>query len=161
VKTTRPAMLVRAAKLYQSATKKQKGAMLARLTESLGYTRNSLSWILTRYGKKARIINGKQRIESKRGGRRPGRPRLYDKSFIVALKTLWVEMNFPCGSRMAADRQKSLEDLERGGRIAVDHQAREKLLKVSPSTIDRLLAPEKKKRARQHKRRVKPGRSKP
>jgi hypothetical protein len=73
------------------------------------------------------------------------------------LKKLWVIMRYVCGKRMAAGLKDLVAALERHGEILLDSQTKQKLIKVSPATIDRLLAPERKKTQLKGRSTTKPG----
>src|SRR5262245_36863869 len=140
------AIAAEAAARYQRATKKEKQVLLDELIKTTGYDRSYLAWLLRSHGKKLRVSGKivvvgdlKKRISRRR------RPRIYDDEFATVLKRLWVIMRFICGKRMAAGLKELVAALERHGEILLDSQTKQKLMKVSPATIDRLLAPERKK----------------
>ncbi|MDE2644151.1 MAG: transposase family protein [Verrucomicrobiota bacterium] len=80
----------------------------------------------------------------KRSGKGPGRggaPRLYGPEEIALLKYCWQRMEQPCGKRMVGMLPLWLPHLPADGERPPATRAR--VLKMSPATIDRLLAPAK------------------
>lgn len=152
------AIAAEAAARYRKAAKKEKKVILNELIKTTGYDRSYLAWLLRSHGRKLRV-NGKILIVGdlrKRISRRR-RPRIYDDEFREVLKKLWVSMRFVCGKRMAAGLMDFVSALERHGEILLDRQTKQKLEKVSPATIDRLLAPERKKVQLKGRSTTKPG----
>lgn len=82
----------------------------------------------------------------KRDGKGPGRggaPTLYGEEVRAVLKHCWLHMEQPCGKRMAGMLPLWLDHLKEVGGREIGPEARERLLQISPATIDRLLAPAK------------------
>jgi hypothetical protein len=71
--------------------------------------------------------------------RRP-RLRLYDEAVRDGVVVLWEASDRVCGKRLKPLLPILIEALERHGHIQLDGEVRQKLLSVSASTIDRLLA---------------------
>ena len=67
--------------------------------------------------------------------------RVYDEAVRQALVILWEAADRICGKRLKALLPALVESMERHGHLSLDGQVRERLLAVSPATIDRLLAP--------------------
>jgi hypothetical protein len=61
----------------------------------------------------------------------------------VALETLWEIFDRPCGQRLKPLVEEEMERLRAFGELELDKGTAEKLKRVSPATIDRLLAPKK------------------
>jgi Integrase core domain len=70
----------------------------------------------------------------------PAIPRRYDDEVRQALVTLWEASDRLCGKRLKASLPLLVEALERHGHLALGEHARARLLAISASTIDRLLA---------------------
>jgi hypothetical protein len=145
------------AALYQRATKKGKKAILDSFVERTGLNRSYASVILSKYGKTVslggglRIVGDLPRKQSRR------RERYYDGKVLSVLRKVWAIMDWICGKRLAAALPEVLPILVKAGEITMDRQTEQKVLKISAATIDRLLAPERKKieiRGRSH---TKPG----
>ena len=67
--------------------------------------------------------------------------RVYDEAVRQALIVLWEAADRICSKRLQASLPSLLEAMERHGHLALVPDIRERLLVVSPATIDRLLAP--------------------
>lgn len=80
-------------------------------------------------------------------GERRGRPSLYTREDVAWLKRIWRESDFLCGKLLACAIPSILESLAREG-VAVPARTRERLERISPATIDRLLRPSKTERPR-------------
>lgn len=80
-------------------------------------------------------------------GERRGRPPLYTREDVAWLKRIWRESDFLCGKLLACAIPSILESLAREG-VAVPARTRERLERISPATIDRLLRPSKTERPR-------------
>jgi len=110
---------------YQKSTKKLKTAILSEFCVNSGYSRKHAVRILT------------EQLEPRI--RRPGPSVRYDQVFLYHLRDLWETTGRLCGKNMKAAipiwLPKSPE--------AIPEEMRRKLLTVSASTMDRLLAPYK------------------
>jgi hypothetical protein len=91
------------------------------------------------------------RKRRKGGGRKP----IYTGEFIFVLRKIWTFFWFRCGKILAPFIRENIRFLETPFHITPE--IRELLLKVSPSTIDRLLKAEKKKLSLKGKSGTKPG----
>lgn len=149
------------ARRYKKATKKQRGMMLDEFTALMGYNRSYASHVLTNWGKKVYlrvrgqtvvVVPGKPKKRAKRL-----RARHYDEMLLRVLRSLWEVSDYLCGKRLAPFLRTTLPVLERFGEIYLDDAMREKLMRISPATIDRLLKKEKKKLVLKSRARTKPG----
>ena len=151
------------AQWYQKARKKEKGEILEHFVSLTEYSRCYASWILRNWGKRVTVYSGRSRIvfvgEWKGYGKTSNRKgkRIYGEKVQAALKKIWYILNHPCGIRLAAYMQEIVSVLERHEELILDVETREKLFKISPITIDRLLRDEKKKWELKGKSRTKPG----
>jgi hypothetical protein len=68
----------------------------------------------------------------------------YGPEVVAALVPLWEASDRLCGKRLQALLPLLVESLERHGHLLLDPEVREKLLRISSATIDRLLAPARK-----------------
>jgi len=98
---------------------------------------------VTGYGRKhaIKVLRGQ-----KRGGKGPGRggaPTLYGELVRTVLKHCWLHMEQPCGKRMAGMLPLWLDHLKEVGGREISPETRESLLRISPASIDRLLASSK------------------
>jgi hypothetical protein len=74
-----------------------------------------------------------------------------------ALKRIWKRLDYLCGKRLAAALPETVAALERHGELKVPAEVRQKLCRISAATIDRLLAPEKKRLQLKARAGTKPG----
>ncbi len=149
------------ARRYQKATKKQKGVILDEFTALTGYNRSYASHILHNWGRRVylRVRGETVAVVFGRPRKRPKgtRARHYDDELLGVLKGLWELSDHLCGKRLAPFIRETLPSLERFGEIRLDADSREKLMRISPATIDRLLRDEKKKYMLRSRARTKPG----
>ena len=135
---------------YNKASKKAKAGILDEFTATTGYNRNYAARILrlkvgkvigyTRMGgKKIKYVIGKRKRKKYK------KPRIYTYDVFLKLKKIWAIFDFICGNRLAPFMGEAVEKLEAHSEIDLKSQVREKLLKISVSTIDRLLKSEKDK----------------
>ncbi len=124
---------------YRRASKKQKGRLLDELIALTGYNR----WYAVG------LLRGHATTPEGRRGRinkRPRqRPRVYDAAVLAALRRVWVIMDCICGKRLAAVLPEIIAVLERHGELQLDPATRQKLCAISAASIDRLLAPERRR----------------
>jgi hypothetical protein len=142
---------------YRKAGKKEKGAILDELTALTGYNRWYAVGLLRGEGK---VIRAGRRVRlvgdlSKKAKR--VRPRIYDEVVHERLQEIWAIMDFVCGKRLAAILPEVVPILERHHEIELNEGTRKKLLSISAATIDRLLAPERRKWALRGRSGTKPG----
>jgi len=145
------------AKRYRQATKKQKGRILDELVAVTGYHRFYAATLLKLQGRRVRIgahrhVVGDLKLRCPRT-----RPRIYTDEVIARLRTIWAILDGLCGKRLAAILPEVIPVLEQHKEISLDAETRRKLLRISPATIDRLLAPERKKMALRGRSGTKPG----
>jgi len=142
---------------YQKVRKKDKGAILNEFIELTGYGRCYASYVLRSHGKKVRI----NETTIMQGDIRKRNPRkklhLYDNEVLDALKKIWDIMDYICGKRLAPVLKETVIRLERCREIRISEKVREKLFRISPATIDRLLAKERKKQQIKGRSNTKPG----
>lgn len=75
-----------------------------------------------------------------------GHPRVYDPAMLAVLKRLWAVFGFMCGKRLAAALRANLALLDKFCELrGVKPRTRKLLLRISPATIDRLLAGDRKR----------------
>ena len=131
-------------KRYRKADKKVKGKILDELVATTGYNRSYARRLFTGHHK---IGRKKKRI----------RVKIYDQSVAIALTTIWVAADNICSKRLKPFLPELLEILERNNEITVEALTREKLLRVSYSTIDRLLLSYRRRYRLKGKSTTKPG----
>ena len=112
---------------YRGGSRKEKGRMLDEFTRVTGYHRKAAIRLLRRGPGPP--------------GRRRGRQRQYGPELALTLKVLWEAADRICSRRLHPFLPELVSVLERQGELSVKSTLRERLLKMSPSTIDRLLRP--------------------
>jgi hypothetical protein len=101
-----------------------------------------------------RLLNRKEGSPRKK---RRGRPRLYDLEVMAALKISWEATDRLCSKRLHPFLPELVDILKRNGEITVTERTEEKLYRISPSTIDRILRRWRGKEARHGISTTKPG----
>ena len=71
----------------------------------------------------------------------PHSRRIYDEAVKESLIVLWEAADRICGKRLRVVLPVFIESMERNGHTCLDPEVRDRLLRISASTIDRLLAP--------------------
>lgn len=118
-------------KRYRRASKKEKGEILDTLCSLTGYSRDHA----------ARLLRAGP--PPKRPKRRRARSRTYDTDVLFALRKVWATLDGICGKRLAAAIPHVVPAMEHYGELMVSSEVRNKLLVISPATIDRMLAPDR------------------
>lgn len=157
----RKAVIRQQAPRYQRASKKERTRILDEFTALTGYHRSYARFVLRNWGRKRILtIHGIRTIYvfGQQRKRKPSqRPRTYDRRVISPLKFLWALSSGLCGKRLAVFIRTTLPILERFEELPLHPEIRQKLLSISPATIDRLLAPERKKLQIKGRATTKPG----
>lgn len=121
---------------YLKSTKREKTRILDEFVATTGYNRS--------YARRA--LNQANRKDFRRKRlRRHVVNRKYDLTVLKTLTKLWVIQNYICGKRLKPFIPELLRILERDGELTVSDEIKAKLLTISAATIDRLLAPAKKR----------------
>jgi hypothetical protein len=111
---------------YRAAQRrKEKQRILDEFCETTGLHRKAAIRLLNR--------------ESGRGRQAGGRPRRYGPQVLEPLRLIWETGDRMCGKLLAAVLPDILTALERHGELKLQDEVRELLLRMSASTIDRLL----------------------
>jgi len=142
---------------YRKATKKEKGGMLDELIALTDYNRRYAIGLLRGHGRLIRVGRRVRLMGDLRCPVKRSRPRIYDGVVLDALKKLWAILDFICGKRLKAIIPEVIEVLEKHHEIALNAATRQKLGAISAATIDRLLAPERRKFALRARSGTKPG----
>jgi len=144
----RKAISAETRKRYAKATKKEKTIILNQFTAITGYNRCYASQILsikkekvlgyiTTGGKRIKFVAGKKKKKKRK------KARIYTYDVFLALRRIWTIFDFICSRRLAPFMAEAVKKLEKHKEIDLSPEVREKLLKISASTIDRLLKSEK------------------
>ena len=116
-------------KRYQKADKKVKSQLLDELCELCDYHRKHA----------IRLLNGRSQ-KSKHPPRRRGAPKQYDHPQILqTLKYIYSKLNLPCSRRLKAALPNWLPYYEQYTHNILSKEVKEKLINISPASIDRLL----------------------
>jgi len=142
---------------YQKAGKKKKGAILDEFIELTGYDRCYASYLLKNHGKKVWINDRTVVVGDICKRRKRQSQRTYGDDVLIALKQIWVIMDCICGKRIRPILKEMLSILQRHKEIKVTREIKKKLLRISASTIDRILKPERKKYELKGRSLTKPG----
>jgi hypothetical protein len=142
---------------YQKVSKKEKNTILHEFTQLTGYNRCYAAFLLRSHGKKLRINQKILLVGDLKKRTKRNRQRTYDDKVLLALKKIWFIMDCICGKRLAPILNELVPVLERFGEIELEDEIRQKLLKISPATIDRILSEDKKRQALKTRSKTKPG----
>lgn len=145
------------AKGYRKVSKKGRGRILDELVALTGYNRWYAVGLLRGHGKAANIGRRVRLVADLGRSTQQRRPRIYDGVVLEGLKKIWAILDFICGKRLAAIIPEVVLVLEHHREIALDAATRQKLFSISPATIDRMLAPERRKFALRGRSGTKPG----
>lgn len=145
---TRRILIRERASQYQKATKRERSRILDELQAWMPSDRKALARAL-------RHID----FSGDWGGRRTGSGRraTYGEEVLDPLRRLWAILSFPCGKRLVAQMEEMLTVLARHGELRLAPEVRQKLVTMSASTADRLLAWERKRLELTGRSRTQPG----
>ena len=124
---------------YRVSSRAEKGKILDEFTKVSVYHRKHA----------VRLLDQEQK--SKPGGH-VGRC-VYDEAVLEALHVVWETADRICGKRLKAVMPSLVESMERHGHLCLDSEVRERLLAISPATIDRRLALARVRAVRKKRRR--------
>ena len=146
----RQQLLEAARSRYPALSYQEKGALVDELVELSGFHRKSVLRLLRQQpadhgGPPARADAGHDSAEV-------GRNRRYGPEVVQLLEMLWEASDHLCGKRLAAVLPTLMTAMECHGHWHVEPDLRQKLLQISPATIDRLLAPARSAQGGQHRR---------
>src|SRR5688572_5385358 len=116
---------------YKNGNAKEKGAILDLCVQTAGYHRKHVTRLLNR--------------DRAFGGPGASRSRKYGKDVEQVLITIWNHSNRLCGKRLTPFLPEVIEALERHKHLTLTPDVREKLLSISPATVDRILSIERKR----------------
>jgi hypothetical protein len=137
------------ARKYRRADKKGKQSILNDLVHVSEYNRKYAIHLLANWGKEElRRVEGKlvKFVVGKPAKRRRRAPRrMYDEAVRKAVHGLWQLFDYMCGKRLAVIIRLNIAVLQSEAQLDIDEAVRQKLLRISPATIDRMLSSERKK----------------
>lgn len=146
------------AEQYRRGSKKERGRILDQFVEATGYNRSYAGLLLRSHGKRVAVSPGVV-VEGSVGVKKARAPRrsFYGEQEVKALTKVWKTMDCICGKRLAPCLPEIVPCLVRHRELKVSKTTAAKLVKMSAATVDRLLAPERKKQCLKGKSRTKPG----
>ncbi len=97
------------------------------------------------YGKDGRRVVFVTDRRKKDKGEERTREKIYGEDVLSPLICLWHISDYICGKRFKPYIEEALPHLKQFNEINIDRNTEEKLLRMSPATIDRLLKKEKRK----------------
>ena len=121
------------ARRYQKASKADKGRILDELCALTGWTRRHARRALTAAASPAVTPLRRRRAKT------------YGPDVVKALIFVWATLNGPSGKRLAPFMAETVEALERHGELHLLPEVRARLVGMSSATIDRALAPERRR----------------
>lgn len=130
-------------KRYRKSTKKEKGQIINAIIDATGYCRKYVIRALNR------DVSVPKKITRTRTSR-------YDHLFKT-LRRIWAASNFLCGKRLKPFLPVLLKSLKHHKEIKLPREDEALLLAMSASTIDRILAPARKRIAIKGRGTTKPG----
>ena len=142
---------------YQKANKKEKRKILDEFVNSTEYHRTYASYLLSHHGKRVFVAPKTTIVGDVRKRVRTKREPLYGADVVEALKRIWMILDMICGKRLKTALAEVVPKLERWGELKVSDEVREKLLRLSAATIDRLLASERQRMELKSRSGTKPG----
>jgi hypothetical protein len=142
---------------YRQGSKKVKQQILDEFCETTGYCRGYARFVLRNHGRQV-WLRGKRVIVGDAHKRQQRlKPRCYDEPIVQELIKLWQLLNYSCGKRLVAILPELIVKLEQFGELRLAPSTREKLLRISAATVDRLLQPERRKQQLRRRSHTKPG----
>lgn len=138
---------------YRRASKKDKGLILSELCALTGWHRDHARRALRAVAARPPARRGAPRVVAAR----KARPPVYGDDVMVPLRLVWAVLDFPCGKRLAPAMPAMVEALERHGELDLEPSVRTALLSISPATIDRRLAVDRRRLQIKGRTGTKPG----
>ena len=132
---------------YQRLSKKEKAIFLNEFIQLTSYNRSYAARALrikevlgyiNIAGKRVKLVRDNRKIKRKK-------EKIYDKKVLNALKEIWKICDYICSKRLAPYLSEIIPVLEKWREIKLKPKVREKLLKISAATIDRLLTETRKR----------------
>ena len=149
------------AKRYNRVKKKEKGKILDEVVVLTGYNRCYATFVLRHWTRKLTLYSkdGKTIVftEDKQHKTKRKRKRIYDEKAMVALKHIWLICDCICGKRLAPYLAEITPILIQHKELSISRITKEKLLRISAATIDRLLKKDKARYRLKGRARTKPG----
>ena len=142
---------------YRQGSKKVKRQILDEFCETTGYSRGYARFVLRNHGRQVWLRGGKVVVGDARQRQQRLKPRYYDEPVVQALIKLWQLLNYLCGKRLVAIMPELIAKLEQFGELRLTPLTKQKLLRISAASVDRLLQPERRKQQVRGRSHTKPG----
>jgi hypothetical protein len=146
---------------YRKSEKKGKTTILDEFCQATGYNRKYALHLLANWGR-TEVLNVNSKMvklkagttkRQKGGGRKP----VYGPEVSASLRLIWAFFWYRCGKLLAPFLREQMAFLEAWPAFHITPEIREKLLTISPATIDRALKEDRKKLAPRGISGTKPG----
>ena len=131
---------------YKRATKGERSRILDEFTAITSYHRGHAARAL-RQALKPKVAKKPDRRREKK----------YADAEFKPLRKIWATLGMPAGKRLAPYMEEMVPFMERCGELELTDSVRDNLLSVSASTIDRMMAPERKRIMLKGRKGTKPG----
>ena len=133
---------------YRAGTKKEKTKILDEFVQVTGYNRKYALHRL-KNGKKETLVrlNGeliKLKAPLKKRKKREGK-KIYGPEVIASLRLIWAFFWYRCGKLLAPFLRSQMAFIAEWEAFHITPEIRDKLLRISPATIDRALKEDRKK----------------
>jgi hypothetical protein len=142
---------------YRQSSKKVKQQILNEFCETTGYCRGYARFVLRNHGRQVWLRGQRVIVGDARKRQQRLKPRLYDDQVVKELIKLWELLNYLCGKRLVAIMPELIAKLEQFGELRLAVSTKQKLLRISAASIDRLLQPERRKHQLRGRSHTKPG----
>jgi hypothetical protein len=133
----------------QTLNRKEKSRTLDEYVRLTGYHRKYAMSLLKRWGRERLLtVEGAPvKLKAGRGKRRKGggRKPFYGPPVIASLRSIWAFFWYPCGKLLAPLIRDQMSFFAAWPDFHITSDIREKLLHISPATIDRALKEDRKK----------------
>ena len=153
----RQAVTAVTAQRYRQGSKKVKRQILDEFCETTGYCRGYARFVLRNHGRPVWLRGKRMLVGDVHKRQQRLKPRCYDDEVVRELRKLWQLLNYSCGKRLVAILPELIVKLEQFGELRLAATTREKLLRISAATVDRLLQPERRKQQLRRRSHTKPG----
>jgi transposase InsO family protein len=143
---TRRELALQTAKRYRMASRKEKSAILKGFCEDTGYKPKYAIVLLKKAFLEPEKLRNQTSGKAKKRKRR--RNRKYGEVEKAVLLHAWRISGYLCSKLLKAYMAENIDQLRRFNEVRIDDETAQKLLEISPATIERLLSDEKPRRRR-------------
>jgi hypothetical protein len=136
------------ARRYRTGERPLKIAILDEFVAATGYNRAYAATLLRTYGLRKKVLTRtapRNIITTKEKLNTGGRPKVYGKAEAKLVTLLWGKFGFLCGKRLAVVLRATMPSLVEDPFLNLTPELAEALTRMSPATIDRILAPIRRK----------------